>query len=288
MFVLEVENKHGQKLKLSQNENNYQVLSIDGLTAPPATIHTMTSANAHGATYKTSKIESRNIVIKIKLRGNIEENRLRLYEYFSSSEWCKLYFRNKSRNVAIEGYVENTEANLFENNQVMQISILCPEPFFKDVDISSIDISKEHSAFEFPFAIDKNGIDFSVFERDRFTCVVNYGEADTGMVIEIELPGISSGNSFPCPVIRNYITGESLKINSMLNGGEKIIINTNVGKKSIVKISNGKETNIINTFNLKTTWLQLRKGANYFTYDFNGWDHLFKIKINYSSNYSGV
>lgn len=287
MFTLEVENKYNQRLRLSQNESNYQILMIEGLTPPSATIHTRTSANAHGSTHKTSKIEPRNIVIQIRPRGNIEENRLRLYEYFASGDWCKLYFRNGSRNVAIEGYVENIESNLFENNQVVQISILCPEPFFKDVEKSVIDISKEHSAFEFPFVIDKNGIDFSVFERDRFTCVVNYGEADTGMIIEIEAPNVS-GITFSCPVIRNYITGESLKIDATISGGEKIVINTNVGKKSIVKISNGTETNIMNTFNLKTTWLQLRKGANYFTYDYNGWDHIFKIKINYSSNYLGV
>lgn len=288
MFDLIVENKYGQQLKLSNNESNYQILKIDGLTPPAASIHTNVNANAHGASFKSSKIESRNLVIQIKLRGNIEENRLRLYEYFATSDWCKVYFRNGSRNVVIEGYVENIEGNLFENGQSLQISILAPEPFFKDVEDSIIDISKEHSAFEFPFEIPvSESVEFSVFEQDRFTCVVNYGQADTGMIIEIE-NNMSDGTTARCPVIRNYITGESLKINTDLLGGEKIIINTNVGKKSVTKISNGKEVNIINFFDLKTDWLQLRKGANYFTFDYSDNDRYFKINIRYSSNYLGV
>lgn len=287
MFTLEVENKYNQRLRLSQNESNYQILSIDGLTPPAASIHTITSANSHGSIYKAAKIEPRNIVIQIKPRGNIEENRLRLYEYFVPSDWCKIYFRNGSRNIAIEGYVENIEGNLFENNQIMQISILCPEPFFKDVDKTIIDISKEHSSFEFPFALSEDGSEFSIFEEDRFTCVVNYGEADTGMIIEIEHNG-SANNNVICPTIRNYITGERLSVNAYFSGGEKIIINTNIGKKSVTKVSNGIETNIMNQFDLKSTWLQLKKGANYFTYDRSEWDRLFKIKIQYSSNYLGV
>lgn len=288
MFDLIVENKYGQQLKLTNNESAYQVLKIDGLTPPAASIHTNVNANAHGASFKSSKIEPRNIVLQIRPRGNIEENRLRLYEYFATSDWCKVYFRNGSRNVVIEGYVENIEGNLFENGQSLQISILAPEPFFKDVEDSIIDISKEHSAFEFPFEIPvSESVEFSVFEQDRFTCVVNYGQADTGMIIEIE-NNMSDGATARCPVIRNYITGESLKINTDLLGGEKIIINTNVGKKSVTKISNGKEVNIINFFDLKTDWLQLRKGANYFTFDYSDNDRYFKINIRYSSNYLGV
>lgn len=287
MFVLEVENKYGQKLKLSQNESSYQILKIEGLTPPAAEIHTIVSANAHGSTYKAAKIEPRNLVLQIKPCGNIEENRLRLYEYFATSDWCKIYFRNSKRSVAIEGYTETIESDLFTNNQVLQISILCPEPFFKDVSESVRDISKEQAIFEFPFEVPiQELIEFSAFNRDRFTCVVNYGEADTGMTVEIE--NISSG-TLPIPVIRNYITGESLIINGHFNVGEKIVINTNIGQKSIIKISNkGVESNILNEFNLNSTWLQLRKGANHFTYDYNGYDKFYKINIRYLSTYLGV
>ena len=287
MFTLEVENRYGQKLKLSQNESSYQILKIEGLTPPAAEIHTIVSANAHGSTYKAAKIEPRNIVLQIRPCGNIEENRLRLYEYFATSDWCKIYFRNNKRNIAIEGYVETIESDLFTNSQVLQISIVCPEPFFKDVSESVRDISKEQAIFEFPFEVPMQElIEFSAFNRDRFTCVVNYGEADTGCIIEIE--NISKG-SIPIPVIRNYITGEYLKINGYFNAGEKVKINTNIGQKSVTKISNkGVESNILNDFNLNSTWLQLRKGANHFTYDYNSYDKFYRINIHYSSNYLGV
>lgn len=285
MFSLIVENKHKQQLKLSNNESDYQILKVEGLTPPAAEIHTIVSANSHGSTYKAAKIDPRNIVFQVKPRGDIEKNRLKLYEYFATSDYVKLYFRNGSRNVVIEGYVESIESDLFTNSQVLQISILCPQPFFKDINESVRDISKEQAAFEFPFEVTPELIEFSSFDRDRFTCVVNYGEADTGCIIEIE--NISKG-SIPIPVVRNYITGEYLKINGYFNAGEKIVINTNIGQKSVKKISNGTEENILNEFNLKSDWLQLRKGANHFTYDYNSYDKFYKINIYYSSAYLGV
>lgn len=284
MYTLEVENELGIKLKLSQNENNFQIVKIDGLTPPKANIYTNTIANMDGELYKHSKIQMRNIVIQIKLKGEIEKNRIKLYDFFTPSKWCKLHFKNNSRNVFVEGYCENTETDLFSNSQIIQVSIVCPEPFFKDENEIVIDISKQYDAFEFPFEIDSTGIEFSTIDTDRSTIVVNYGDVESGMIVELStVQGIINN-----PVIYNYQTAEQLRINDSINEGEKIIINTNKGKKSLVKIVDGVERNIINKFDIKTTWLQLRRGANYFTYSADNQSENLKVEIKQNTLYLGV
>lgn len=284
MFTLEVENEYGIKLKLSQNESNFQILKIDGLSPPKANIYTNVVANMHGELYKHSKIQMRNIVIQIKLKGNIEKNRIGLYDFFSPSKWCRLHYKNKTRTVFIDGYVENVEDDLFSSSQVMQISILCPEPFFKEENEIIIDISKQYAAFEFPFEIDSSGIEFSTIDTDRSTIVVNYGDVESGMIIELSTVQGTINN----PVIYNYQTAEQLRINDSINEGEKIIINTNKGKKSLTKIVDGVERNIINKFDIKTTWLQLRRGANYFTYSADNQSENLKVEIKQNTLYLGV
>ena len=97
MFSLEVENKQGTKLKLTQNESNYQVTKIEGLTPPKAKIVTTTVANMDGEKFKSSKLEARNLVLTIKLNGDVEANRLALYDFFENGQYCKIYYSNKNK-----------------------------------------------------------------------------------------------------------------------------------------------------------------------------------------------
>lgn len=284
MYSLEVENELGIKLKLSQNESNFQIVKIDGLTPPKANIYTNSVANMNGEMYKHSKITMRNVVIQIKLNGEVEKNRIKLYEFFSPSKFCKLIYKNNSRSVFIDGYCETVESDLFTKSQIIQVSIVCPEPFFKGINENVTDISKQFSAFEFPFDIGVEGIEFSSVDTDRSTIIINYGDVDSGIIIEMT----SLQGTINNPVIYDYQTGEQLKINDSLNEGEKIIINTNKGKKSLIKIVDGVEINIINKFDIKTNWLQLRKGANYFTYSADNRSEMLKVEIKQNTLFLGV
>ena len=151
MFICKVENTRNNILTLTQNEDNFQVLKITGLNPPKAQINTTKMATLDGKKFNSSTLNERNIVITVKLNGDVEKNRIRLYSFFRPKEWCKFYYKNSSRNVFIEAYTENVECDLFTNKEVMQISLLCPEPYFKDVQEIIDDISKILSKFEFPF-----------------------------------------------------------------------------------------------------------------------------------------
>lgn len=284
MFELQLENKNGLNLKLTQNESKYQVVSIDGFQPPSATINTSEVTNMDGAKYKSSFLNVRNIVLLVQLKGNVEENRLRLYEIASTNEYCKIYYKNNSRNIYCEGYVETIENDLFSNSQTVQVSILCPNPYLFELNQIYVDISKTFDNFEFPFAIEKNGVEFSTVLEEREVPVYNVGEVATGLEITLTVDGGTVLN----PVIYNVITGEFLKLNTQINKGEVITINTNTSKKSIKKYVDGKEQNIINTLARGSTWHKLKVGTNVFTYGAEIGEIGLHVSFDYNNLYKGV
>lgn len=283
MFTLKIENTKRNEIVLTQNESDYQVINIEGLAPPNAQLYTNAVANMDGEKFKSSKLDMRNLVLTVKINGDVEANRINLYKYFGAGKWCKVFYKNGTRDVFIEGYVETIECALFTVNQQMQISIVCPSPYFKSVDIIYTDISVVVAGFTFPFTIDESGVIISQLIPNKVTTVINDGEFATGF--EIVMRALSDRIS--TPTIFNADTGEYLSVSVELNKGDVLRINTNKGSKSIKKIVNGTETNIINYLENGSTWLQLEAGTNSFTYSVNSAERL-EVIFEYHHHYEGV
>lgn len=302
MFKCKIENTKNNILTLTQDETNYQVLSITGLNPPKAQINTSTVAGLDGAKFNSSKLQSRNIVITLKINGDIEANRISLYKYFSTKEWCKFYYENEHRNVYIDCYVETFECDFFTNSEIAQISLICPNPYFKDMQEIIDDISKALSAFEFPFAFGDDGatnvgidgttdeaIEFSTIETTRVTDVVNNSESKTGLIINVEF--LKNVNKL---LIKNTGTGEEFTIDRTNYGGfiknDKLIIDTNKGNKSITLIRNAEEINVFPSLKKGSVFFQLDIGDNYFSYlaDDGNNDEGIAITFNHYTVYGGV
>lgn len=284
MFTLRVENKKGQTLKLTQDESNYQVIDIEGLDPPKANIYTNPVANMDGEKFKSSKMEMRNLVLTVKVNGNAEQNRITLYSYFGTGKWCKIFYKNGSRDIFIEGYCETIECPLFTINQQMQISIICPDPYLKSVETISTDISKVLNNFTFPFAIEEAGVIFSTYENNRITPIINSGELTTGLTMRL----IATDDNVSNPVIYNVDTAKFILIETVLNKGNELLIDTNKGQKSVIKIVDGNEINVINSISGSSTWLQLEPGINNFTYDADTNDDKLLVIFDYNHRYEGV
>lgn len=261
MFICKVENTRNNILTLTQNEDNFQVLKITGLNPPKAQINTTKMATLDGKKFNSSTLNERNIVITVKLNGDVEKNRIRLYSFFRPKEWCKFYYKNSSRDVFIEAYTENVECDLFTDNETMQISLLCPEPYFKDVQEIIDDISKILSKFEFPFSIDEDGIELSTLDTSKITNIHNISEMDTGVTINIDIY-----SHIEKLLIKNTSTGETLTLNYQFQSNDKVIINTNKGHKSIKLIRNAETINIFSAIEKGSTFFRLNIGDNFFSY----------------------
>lgn len=276
MFEAKIENAKGRVLTLTQDESNYQVVSITGLNPPNAQINTSTIAGLDGARYNSAKLETRQIVITLKINGDIETNRQQLYTYFSTKDWCKFYYKNANRDVYIECYVQNFECDLFTNSEKAQIALLCPQPYFKNMNEIIDDISKVLAAFEFPFAFGSDGatnpyaeidtstdeaIPFSTIDTSRVTDVYNNSESETGVIIEIDI--YETVNEIQ---LRNTETGDSFTLNYNFIENDKITINTNKGEKSVSLLRNGVTYNIFPAIQKGSIFFQLSLGDNYFSY----------------------
>lgn len=286
MFECKIENTKNNVLTLTQNESNFQIYDIEGLNPPKAQINISKIAGVDGGKFNSSKLEERNLVIYIKLNGNVEENRLRLYSFFNTREWCKFYYRNGSRDVYIEGYVETCEVSLFSSNEIMQVSIVCPNPYFKAIDEIVDDISKALAEFEFPFSINTNDpIPISSIDTSRITNVYNDSESETGVTVEIEVLGNISSLE-----IRNVSSGDSLKLNYSFIENDKVIINTNIGEKSVKLVRGGITYNIFTSITKNSKFFQLSIGDNFFSYLANDGasDDLIQIRFKHYTLYRGV
>ena len=101
-------------------------------TEAKATLNMTPMVGADGELFNSSRVGTRNIVITVKINGDVETNRLNLYRYFQTKEPVRVFYKNESHNVVIGGYVETVECDMFSNAEQAQISIICPDPYFED------------------------------------------------------------------------------------------------------------------------------------------------------------
>ena len=228
MAIFKVENEYNNQLQLSQNENKWQLTSVIGLNQPPANIATSIIPNFDGARFNSSRLEPRNIVITLAIKGNIETNRMLLNSVIFSKRYIKVYYQNNSLNVYQEGYVESFEYDVFEQGVMAQISIICPDPFWRDVETNISVLTPIINLFEFPFTIPEEGIPFGEIIANITNIIQNNGSANTGTIITI-----NSDYTVLNPSITNITTGQTMLINEELANNSQIIISTIRGKKSI-------------------------------------------------------
>lgn len=286
MYIAKIENANGQTMILTGNESAYQVISIIGLNPPPAQINTTTAAGLDGAQFNSARLNTRNIVITIKINGDVETNRQTLYKFFRTKERCRFFFSNRNRDVYIDGYVETVACDLFVNDERAQISILCPQPYFRGLETVTDDISSTVAGFEFPFAIDLGDpIPFSTFDSAGAANVVNDSEAEVGVIIDMTFSG-----SVDAVEIRNTNTGESLTLAYSFEVADRVQIDTNKGNKSVTLFRDGEALNIFPALQRGSTFFQLSVGDNPFIYlaDGGASNNLVDVVFSHFNVYRGV
>lgn len=292
MFELKVENARGDIITLTHDESNYQVFDIEGLNPPNAAIYQSEVAGMDGTAFKSSKLEPRNLVIYVKINGKVEENRQRLYRYFRTKQYCKVYFKNRNRNVYAEGYVEVAECSLYTSSQVMQVSIVCPDPYFKSYYAILTDISHVIGNFEFPFAFGAEGveadtitdeaIEFSTYVKDRVSNIFNEGE-ETGFTIAITATGRVVN-----PHIFDAVTREEFAVKITMEKNDTLIINSTKGSKSVQFTRDNVTRNWINNIVKGSAWLTLKPGDNQFAYDCAEGAEYMNIIFSHRTKYQAV
>lgn len=188
MYTLKIQNNRSEIYELTNHLDEFTVESITGLDYPQNGIHISTAGTQDGGKFNSAHLECRNIVITVGLTGgNIEEKRHKLYRIFPIKSRIRLFFRDKARNLFADGHIENVSIPQFVKREVAQISIICPNPYWQDMNTITARTSYSLAEFRFPFDLPENGETVSV-QYDHPVCrLMNRGDAEIGFTGEIRI-----------------------------------------------------------------------------------------------------
>lgn len=284
MIKLELENESKNVINID-DDVNYQLILATGFTSPSAEIFRSKSPNKKGSKYNGSTLNERYITLVIKILGDVEVNRNKLYTWIDSEQYVKINYQNKLKNVYCEGYIEESDIPMFDDNETITVNLVCPDPYWKDLESIYTDISTLVSEFTFPFAIDKEGIPFSTILSDNQTNVFNAGN-ETGIMIQ----AIFSGNVTGLKIFNGNDISQYIKFKNSFtfNESDLLDINTDSSPKTITRIkADGTKENILKYVDGKPYWFTLKKGNNVFGYECND-ETLVDLKIMFNNKYLGV
>lgn len=283
----------------SPEKSGLAIKSIEGLGPSKSVINITELVTSDISIFNSSRISSRDIVIKLLYMNepSVEDNRLKTYKFFPIKEKIKLSFLTDNREVYCYGYVESNEPSIFQKQSGCSITIKCPDPFF----YATVNTAVEDSftgiinLFSFPFfndSLTENTIEMGEIPSYPEQILYFDGEYSTGIIIRMYC-----SNMVVDPVIYNVDTGERISINtdkitaltgSPLSVGDTILINTKKGEKSVKLIRGGDEINIIACLRSFDTWFTLKKGENKFTYSAKQGGESLNISYEYSTAYEGI
>ena len=276
------------------------IASIDGLGPGQATINVADISSKDGGLFNSARKGSRNIVISLIFMDHdtltIEDLRRKCYTYFPLKKNVKLKFTTSDgktvKDFFIDGYVESNEPNIFSSREGTTISIICPQPYFYTSKEQEQRFSiSSNPDFSFAFSkVPSNNNELLMGDVVSYVVSNLYyeGDADTGIVVDIEFKSDVVHDSIGNPKtirIDNSLTNTSNifsleKVNNIVSElvegftgivtGDRIILSTIVGEKSLTYIHNGVSYNVLGAIEPTGKWVTLTSGLNYLIIDKDG------------------
>lgn len=265
--------------------NNNIIFDIEGLSGIDVNQVTSQGANQIGTALSQESVGEKYLTITGKIFGNesiIARQKRAMSSIFAPFTMGRLeindkYFINCSV-ASTPTYTPNKKKGDF----VMRL--MCPYPFFKDVNTQHIAFGESVKLFSLPRNTD-DPIKFSEKGASRYITAVNEGDVES----DFDLWITAEGNS-PNPRITNINTLEFLKINRTIKANEQVHIYRDVNgilRCNLLDI-NGTESSIIKDLDDDTNLTSLHRGDNVLlATDDEGGANLTAI-IEYNYAYTGV
>lgn len=228
-----------------------QIRNITGLDPVKAAVNTAQFGSVDGAAYIGSNVPPRNIVLTLHPNPDwdlwtYESLRRLLYSYFMPKSGTRLIFYSDDMpSVSILGIVEDANVNPFSKDPEMQVSVICPDPYFTAVD-ATIVAGQSDTDFSSPTDIDYKGNIPAAFnvEVSRVS-----DPAPTSIGIQVGDPSVSYFRIAASVDSSNYFQMNSQDGNKF---AQSIALNT------------GVITNLLSKMQSGSTWPVLQPGVNDF------------------------
>lgn len=253
------------------------VTGASGLGPAEGTINTVNFATSDGALFNSSRIKSRDIELNLKFLGSdIEAVRHKLLRYFRVKHPITLDFITDYRHTYITGHVEKNEIDIFSNSEGADLTIVCPNPFFKLRDPAkgknSVRFTTSTPSFEFEFQdpnSDSPTLIFGEMTSTGETVVVYEGDADASTIVDIQFLGPASGVKLYNTTTQTRINIDTNEISRLLGStiraGDRLSISSGVGDKYVKAYRDGKVYNALSALDKDSDWIFLTPGDNLIT-----------------------
>lgn len=198
-----------------------------------------------GGTYQGRRIGNRNVVITFDLNPNhalgetVSGLREMLYKAFVDphveADFIKLNLHDDSGRVRyLVGYTEKFETEIFDVETMAQISIICPDPYLRDIQETILEDPSGWTAVPFTYT----------------------GTAETGFVAQIYVTSTT-------PKITLENNGKTMEITRSFSAGDMVEINTSRGERSVTYTPVGEDPlPILGDLSVLSPWLELHSQAN--------------------------
>lgn len=253
------------------------VTGASGLGPAEGTINAINFATSDGALFNSSRIKSRDIELNLKFLGsNIEAVRHKLLRYFRVKHPITLDFITDHRHTYITGHVEKNEIDIFSNSEGADLTIVCPNPFFRLRDPAkgknSVRFTTSIPSFEFEFQdpnSDSPTLIFGEMTSTGETVVVYEGDADASTIVDIQFLGPASGVKLYNTTTQTRINIDTNEISRLLGStiraGDRLSISSGVGDKYVKAYRDGNVYNALSALDKDSDWIFLTPGDNMIT-----------------------
>lgn len=236
------------------------ITNVTGLYKVTGNVSTTSSAFGIGETYSGTSIEKRNIVITGIIKDAFQEKREFLYNMFPLKTEGTLYYYENDKSRKIKYVVEDIEIEEKGIPRAFTISLICPYPYFTDVENSNVSMAYWTPLFEFPMVSEQEeGIEFGTKNTTTIGIIENNTNIEFGITITF-----LANDHVSKPFLINVETQEQMLIDTDMKVGDKIVVTTQRNNKTIKFVSSetGKEENINYLMGRESKFLQMHTGRN--------------------------
>ena len=259
------------KIELTEPESSgFIIRSIEGLGPAKANVNFTELATLDGALDNgTPLLDTRNIVLSLIFVGTptIEDTRLKSYKYFPIKQNLTFEIETDNRHCFTVGRVESNVPAIFgTDKEGCQISILCPDSYFQDMEDTVKEFYSVEGGFEFPLednSVERIGKNLIFLEMLRWRMnglifdmrpnnvvnVIGAATRNTRIAITETVASLTSGNSYRLSGCPSYGGNSRFRLEVWDNNGNLKASDTGSG---VTFTASSSETHIVKIFVLAT------------------------------------
>ena len=266
----------------------FLLTDVDGIYEAKNKVYVSENSMIDGAVYQGSVAEYRNIVLHLTDVDKYVDNRDALNRLFKEKSVGTLTFwEADAAPRKIDYYVESLNSTGEDPYREHQVSLICPDPFFYDINSSDESMASWVSAFEFPFESTSAGFEFGYQSNEKIKTIQNdIAEDNIGVTITITCMGAVVN-----PSITHIETGDRISIGHSgkpfeISTGDVVVITTATGNKHVTLTHNGVTSEVNHYLTEDSVFVQLMRGSNSFGFNADSGLNNLSISISYTFKYA--